>query len=256
MTLKITVLGSGTSTGVPVIGCPCAVCRDPGINRRRRSSILITDDKGRHIVVDTGPDFREQMLDARVTRLRDVLYTHLHADHTAGFDDLRAFHFEGKELVRCHIAAEQVAEFRGRFAYAFHDDGYAGTKPQVEILPYAEGMFRVLDLDVEAVPLVHGPFTSYAFRIGAFAYATDFQFIPDAVIARWRGRIDLMVASGVHFRPLKAHSSVPETLALFEKLQVKRGVVTHLSHEVDARVEAARLPPHVTFAHDGMVVGC
>jgi phosphoribosyl 1,2-cyclic phosphate phosphodiesterase len=251
MSLKVTVLGSGTSTGVPVIACGCAVCRDPGINRRLRASILI-EAGGETIVVDTGPDFRAQMLAAQVRRLDRVLYTHLHADHTHGFDDVRAFHFERQVPVVLHLAEEHVADFKARFAYVFQDDGYIVTKPTVDLVPFRAGTFQAGPLEVEAVRLPHGTMTSYAFKIGGFVYATDFKAMPEAVIQRWKGTIDTMIASGVHYRPHPAHSNVPETVALLGRLGVRRGFITHMNHEVDARIDQARLPPGIAFAQDGL----
>lgn len=254
MRATITILGSGTSTGVPVIGCDCTVCRslDPR-DKRTRASLMIEAGAER-IVVDTGPDFRQQMLREGVRELRHVLYTHTHADHCHGFDDLRAFYFRQKLPVECYIAERFASDFRTRFAYAFEDTGYSGTKPQVVLKTFAEAPFRLAGLTIEPVSLPHGHFLTSAFRIGRFAYATDFKTLPGEVLDRWRGQLELMVASGVHFGTHKTHATVPETLEIFRNLQVKSGVVTHLGHEVDAKTRAADLPAHVQFAEDGLKI--
>lgn len=253
--VKVTVLGSGTSTGVPVIGCACAVCssHDPH-DKRYRASIMLTLPAGDHVVVDTGPEFRLQMLRAGVKRLSHVLYTHTHADHCHGFDDLRAYYFHQKTPVTCHVPREYEADVRRRFAYAFEDTGYIGTKPQVLLTPFDEEPFQVLGLTVEPAMLPHGNVRTAAFRIGRFAYATDFKAFPESLVARWRGKVDVMIASGVQFEPHPTHSNIPETLALFEKLQVKQGIISHLNHHVSHARDAAALPPGRAFAHDGMAI--
>lgn len=253
MRLKITILGSGTSTGVPVIGCCCAVCSSSHpVDQRTRASIMVETGSER-LVIDTGPDFRQQMLREGVRDLRYVLYTHTHADHCHGFDDLRAFYFRERRPIECYIAERFAEEFRRRFAYAFEDTGYSGTRPQIILHTFADDApFTLAGLTIEPVSLPHGHCWSSGFRLGRFAYTTDFKTLPDEVLARWRGQLDLLVASGIHYGPHKTHANIPEVLELFDRLKVKRGVITHLSHEVDARARAAELPSHVVFAYDGL----
>ncbi|MEZ4741576.1 MAG: MBL fold metallo-hydrolase [Bdellovibrionota bacterium] len=253
--LKISILGSGTSTGVPTIACDCAVCSSPEAkNKRMRSSILITNlDTNEHLVVDTTPDFRMQMINHKVKRLNHVLYTHTHADHCHGFDDLRAFYFGPKLPIHCWLVKGQIPELKKRFDYAFNSTGYSGVIPTIELheIPMS-GPFNIIGLPIEAISLEHGHVLTTAFKIGSFAYATDFKRFNDRQIAHWRGTISHMVASGLRFREHPTHSSVDETLALFEKLQVKRGVITHLSHEVDFHRDSSKLPPNAEFAYDGL----
>lgn len=253
---RITVLGSGTSTGVPVIGCTCAVCLSTNPrNNRTRASIMLTLENGESIVVDTGPEFRIQALRAGLKRLKHVIYTHTHADHLHGFDDLRAFWFHSRESVVCHISSEHEAELRERFSYAFHPTGYQGIKPQVELEVFQdERRFAAAGLTIEPSLLPHGDTTSAALRIGRFVYATDFKSVPNPVKDRWRGQIDLMIASGVHFGPHRTHSTIPETLALFQDLRVKQGIITHLAHEVEIDRDSALLPLNVQYAYDGMAI--
>ena len=206
------------------------------------------------IVIDTGPDFRQQMLREGVRDLRYVLYTHTHADHCHGFDDLRAFYFRHREPVHCYIAERFVADFRSRFAYAFEDTGYLGTRPQVVLRPFRDEPFELAGLLIEPVALPHGHFYTSGFRIGRFAYVTDYKSMPDPVVTRWTDQLALMVASGIHFGTHKTHATIPETLELFERLKVKQGVITHLGHEVDARASRSKLPGHVRFAVDGLKI--
>lgn len=250
---KAIILGSGTSTGVPVIGCSCAACTstDPR-DQRLRASLLLKVGSEQNIVIDTGPDFRTQMLRAGVKTLSQVLFTHSHADHCHGFDDLRAFFFTRRTPVPCYVSTEHIEEFKARFAYVFADTGYLGTKPQVDLIPFQGGTFQIGGIEVETAMLPHGNARTAVFRIGRFAYATDFKAFTPELIARWRGKIDTMVASGIHFRSHATHSSIPETLSVFAQLGVRRGVVTHLTHEILHARDEQKLPPGAILAHDGL----
>lgn len=252
--LTVTILGSGTSTGVPVIGCRCAVCKSPDPkNNRTRAAVMITDAAQRHIIIDTGPEFRLQMLREDVSSLEAVLYTHLHADHCHGFDDLRAFYFQSGKPINCYLTQELIDEMKIRFAYAFEKTGYLGTRPQVDIHVVKDYQpFTIGDVEVESFGVEHGDVTTSVFRLNRFAYATDFKRFTERQIQAWRGKISVMVASGIHFGAHKTHSVIPETLELFKQLGVERGVITHLSHDVDYLRDAGRLPDNVVFAYDGM----
>jgi phosphoribosyl 1,2-cyclic phosphate phosphodiesterase len=215
---------------------------------------LITTAKGQHLLVDTAPELRLQILQAGIRSVEAVLYTHMHADHTHGFDDLRAFFFKSHEPVHVYLLPQYREELKQRFAYAFQDTGYLGTKPQIEVHDIPRQPFAIGESLIEPVVLPHGNVESCAFRVGRFAYATDFkEFSPDQ-IAAWRGKVDVMVASGIHFGQHRTHSTIPETLALFAELGVKQGYITHLSHEVDQERDAHRLPDNVKLAYDGMVI--
>ncbi len=252
--IKVTVLGSGTSTGVPVIACPCEVCHSLSpYNKRTRASILVSDLRnGQNLVIDTAPDFRTQILRQNVQHLEYALYTHIHADHCHGLDDLRAFYFFNQKPVQCWIHPRHVEEFRTRFAYVFKETGYIGTKPQIILNEMTHPQFQIGNLDVETVDLPHGNVVTSAFRIGSFAYATDFKFFPDAIIKQWKNKVKFFIASGVGFKEHPTHSSVPETIRLFETLGVSKGIITHLSHSVDYERDQPKLPTQVEFAYDGM----
>ena len=256
MTARVIVLGSGTSTGVPVIGCPCEICTsgDPALHRSR-SSIAVQDvATGYTVVIDTTPDFRTQMLANGIHRVDAVLYTHTHADHCHGFDDLRAFYFKSKTAMPCYLDAEHGRELRERFSYAFEETGYQGTAPQVDIREVGNSPFTLGPFTIEPVRLPHGAVTTLGFRFGAFAYATDFKSFPSEVVKSWWGNIKTMIASGLHFEQHTTHSNIHETLSLFEELEIEQGYITHLSHRVDPRRDAGRLPKHVSFAYDGQVI--
>ena len=256
MLRKVTVLGCGTSTGVPVIACQCPVCRSSAPrNKRLRSSVLLTSDRA-NIVIDTTPEFRLQMLTAKVTKLAAVLYTHIHADHCHGFDDLRMFAFaDDHPSIVCYIDGCYLDEFKAKFPYAFKTTSYLGTVPEISLLAIpASNSLQIADLDFETVQLAHGEVVSTAFRTGSFAYVTDFKGFPSALIDRWRGKITTLIISGVHFREHKSHSSIPESLAIATELAVQRCYITHLSHEVDYYRHSDRLPAGIELAYDGLVV--
>ena len=254
--MRVVILGSGTSAGVPVLGCTCEVCRstDPK-SKRTRASIFVECSPKQRLLIDTAPEMRLQMLAAGLSRADAVLYTHMHADHTHGFDDLRAFYFHEKSPVPVYLLERYQDEMRQRFSYAFRDTGYIGTKPQIELHTIPENAsFSAAGQSIESIVLPHGNVVSAAFLIGNFAYATDFKAFSAAQIKAWRGRIDTMVASGIHFGQHPTHSVIPETLALFEALQVRRGILSHLSHDVDHDRDQKRLPPNISFAYDGMII--
>lgn len=253
---RVTILGSGTSTGIPVIGCDCEVCssHDPR-NTRTRASIYVAYDDGVQMVVDTGPEFRLQMIREGITDLNGVLYTHLHADHCHGFDDLRALYFRSKEPVNCYLCSDFEKELRQRFSYAFIDTGYLGTKPQVVLKQIPDdGNFLVANKPIETFRIAHGNVQTSVFRFGSFAYATDFKEFNADQIVRWKGKIKVMVASGIHFGTHNTHSVIEETLRLFEALNVERGVITHISHKIEHLRDSAKLPAGVELAYDGMVI--
>ena len=256
MPLKVTILGSGTSTGVPVIGCDCAICQstDPKNNRLRSSILLEDQDTQETILVDTTPDLRQQALRAKLKQLDTVFYTHTHADHCNGFDDLRMFFFKRKKPIECWLLTEHIAEIKQRFFYAFQETGYLGTVPQIKLKTYENAPLRLGKTLIEYAVLPHGHMNTACFKFGNFCYATDFKSFPEEVVQRWKGRIHTMVASGLRFKDHLTHSTIPETLHLFERLGVKKGIITHLSHDVDHLKDCSHLPTNVSFGYDGMII--
>ncbi|MBP9706534.1 MAG: MBL fold metallo-hydrolase [Oligoflexales bacterium] len=253
--VRVTILGSGTSTGVPVLGCGCEVCASTEAkNQRFRSSILLESNSGSKLVIDTGPEFRLQMLRVKVQDLEQVLYTHIHADHCHGFDDLRAFYFQNQKVIQCYLPNEYIEEFKTRFAYAFSESGYLGSKPELKLHALDQDCSRIGDFKIERQRLAHGNVLTSSYRFGAFAYATDFKSFSPEQIEKWRGKIKVMVASGIRFREHHTHSNVSETIKLFQALGVERGIITHLSHDIEYFRDSASLPKQVEFAYDGMSI--
>tara|TARA_B100001094_G_C18135495_1_gene774823 strand:+ start:313 stop:963 length:651 start_codon:yes stop_codon:yes gene_type:complete len=205
------------------------------------------------VVVDTGPDFRQQVLQSGINRLNAVLYTHAHADHTNGFDDLRAFSFYGGGEIPCYILPEYIEEMKLRFGYAFCKTGYRGATPSVALHPI-KGPFKLFGKLVEPLCFPHGSVNTCGFKIGNFAYVTDFKLFSDDQKKGWAGKVKVMIASGLHFDPHASHSNIPETIQLFEDLGVEKGILTHLSHKVLHAETERLLPDHVNLAYDGLVV--
>lgn len=208
-------------------------------------------------MIDTTPDFRTQMLRAQITRLSRVLYTHTHADHLHGFDDLRAFSFWQDDPVKCYLKDWDLKEITHRFSYAFTNTGYQGARPKATLIAINEQPFQLnCSLSIDPLFLPHGKAISTGFRIGSFAYVTDFQSFVDGQftqkLLKWKNKLTTMIASGVHHRQHPSHSSIPETLEMFNRLNVKRGIITHISHEIDHQHESRQLHQSRELAYDMM----
>lgn len=248
-------LGTGTSVGVPVIGCRCPVCRsDNPRNQRYRASVLINTPQG-NILIDTTPELRLQLLRAQVDVVHAVLYTHYHADHLFGLDDVRLFplRLDGPLPIYCTDEVEEV--IRQAFAYAFHPSGEElppGVLPKLKFHRIAEEPFEVLGERITPIPLQHGRFNVLGFRIGAVAYCTDVSGIPDR---SWPLLYDLDVLILDALRPGKphpSHFSLEEALAVIERVRPRRAYLTHMSHAMDYDALVRQLPPHIAPAYDGL----
>jgi phosphoribosyl 1,2-cyclic phosphate phosphodiesterase len=245
-----TFLGTGTSVGVPMIGCECAVCTSPDPrNQRTRSSVLVTTPRGR-VLVDTGPDLRAQFLRERVPFAHAVLFTHYHADHLFGLDDLRVFpkHLGGPVPLYCSAEVEGV--IRQAFSYAFAANG-ANWVPQLAFHRVSTEPFEVLGDLVTPVPLHHAHFDVNGYRFGDLAYCTDVSRIPDTSWPLLEG-LDTLVIDCLRHQPHPAHLSVDEALAVIERLRPRRAFLTHLGHELDHETLSPTLPPNVAMAYDGL----
>jgi phosphoribosyl 1,2-cyclic phosphate phosphodiesterase len=256
-TLRVTLLGSGTSTGVPVIGCRCAVCtsEDPRNQRMRPALYLeLGRELGRErgLLVDTPPDLRQQALRFGVERVDAVLYTHAHADHVYGLDDVRIFNFRQRRPIPCYGSAETLAAIRGFFAYVF--DGQpaeGGGKPQLE-LREVDGPLTLGGLRIVPVPIRHGSLEVLGYRFGPLAYLTDCNHIPEASFPLLEG-LEVLILGALRFRPHATHFTVAEAVEAAERIGARRTVLTHMSHEVDYRAPEARLPAGMEFGYDGLV---
>ncbi|MCL4401996.1 MAG: MBL fold metallo-hydrolase [Acidobacteria bacterium] len=253
MPLKITVLGSGTSMGVPTIGCHCEVCTssDPR-DQRLRPSVLLSYN-GRNVLIDTTPDLRTQALRTRLEKLDAVLYTHEHADHIMGLDDVRPFNFRQKEPIPLYAAPGVLAVVRRCFQYIFDGEKKESNVPRLSLNPLDGECFDLFGMEFVPVPLLHGSAMIYGFRFGRAAYLTDHSDVPEDSLARLRG-LDVLFLDALRYKPHPTHSTVDRSLATAEKLGARRVFFTHICHDLlHARAES-RLPPHVRLAYDGLEI--
>ena len=251
MQATLTVLGSGTSMGVPTIGCNCAVCcsSDPR-DRRTRPSVMIAYN-GHHVLIDTTPDFREQALREKITSIDAVFYTHTHADHILGIDDLRPLSFAHKPGRMPLYAGPQAADFlRNMFRYIFDADYKFGGLPQVEMKPI-EGAVELFGARFEPVTVIHGETPILGFRFGSAAYLTDHSDVPPESLDRLR-HLDILFLDALRYKPHPTHSTVEQSLKIVEKVKPKRAFFTHICHDLPHAAAEAALPPGVLLAYDGM----
>ncbi len=249
--MKIIILGSGTSTGVPMVGCHCPVCSsDDPRDKRTRASIVI-ETSGRYILVDTSTDLRKQAIREHLPHIDAVLFTHPHADHIHGIDDLRGFHFIHKRLIPCYGSRETIDTIGRNFSYIFKGLASAGYAPLLE--PHAvSAPFELFGVTVTPIPLLHGPMAATGYRLGDAAYLSDCSSIPDESLARLAG-LEVLIIDALRYTPHPHHFNIDGALQVVAALSPRRAVFTHLTHEVAYR-EGERLPAGVEFAYDGMVL--
>jgi phosphoribosyl 1,2-cyclic phosphate phosphodiesterase len=256
--VRLTFLGTGTSFGVPQLGCHCAVCRsDDPRDKRTRVGALVESDGGTALLIDTPPELRLQLLAARVDRLDAVLYTHDHADHTHGIDDLRAFTIRQSAPIPIYGPAETIDGLADRFRYIFDDSvrPLPGTsKPEGTAVAVEPGVpFMVGDLEITPVVVPHGAATVFAYRIGPLAYVTDAKSIPPDAVKVLRGATVLVVNALLHTGH-PTHLSIPEAVSAARDIGAERTFLTHLTHNVAHADLAAQLPPGIAPAYDGLVI--
>ncbi len=251
--LRITVLGSGTSVGVPTIGCHCSVCTssDPRDNRLRPSILVSHGDS--NVLIDTTPDFRTQALRAGIEHLEAVIFTHAHADHIMGLDDVRPFNFRQRGNIPIYASPETMASVQRCFPYIFDGVKRSSSVPQLDARVIQGEPFEVSGLEFVPVPILHGTDTIYGFRFGRAAYLTDHSDIPESSLALLRG-LDVLFLDALRYKPHPTHSTVDHSTKTVEKLQPQRAFFTHISHDLaHARAESL-LPPNIRLAYDGLEI--
>ncbi len=252
--MKITVLGTGTSSGVPVLTCECPVClsADEKDKRLRVSVLIQTDDT--HIVIDSGPDFRQQLLKAKLKKLDAVIYTHEHKDHTAGLDDVRPFNYlQGEQYLNIYAQKNVLQQLRREFHYAFMDEAYPGVpllKPnEIDLLP-----FFIKKTKITPIQVMHHQLPVLGFRIGDFCYITDANHISDNELEKIKGS-KVLIINALQKSPHQSHFTLDEAIAVAQKTGVKQVYFTHISHKMGLHEQVEKeLPYGMHLAFDGLTI--
>jgi phosphoribosyl 1,2-cyclic phosphate phosphodiesterase len=250
---RVTMLGTGTSHGVPMIGCHCATCRSTDVRDRRfRPSIYIDVPDRVRILVDTATDLRQQALAHDISRVDAVLFTHAHADHILGLDDLRGFNRLQGTAIPCYANAEAWTQIRRQFSYIF--DGplqLGGGVPQITA-NHVTGTFFICGVKIVPVPLWHGRLPILGYRLGNFAYLTDCNRIPDESFGLVDG-VDVLVLDALRDEPHETHFTLSEAVAVAQKIAARQTYFTHMTHDLPHAATNARLPGGIELAYDGLV---
>jgi phosphoribosyl 1,2-cyclic phosphate phosphodiesterase len=249
---SVLVLGTGTSHGVPMIGCDCSTCTstDPR-DRRSRASILLRDPSGHAVLVDTTPDLRAQALTHNVRRVDAIVYTHSHADHVMGLDEVRRFNVLQKATIPCYGDERTLSDLRRIYSYIFEADTQAGGGIPKVVLTRIAGEFCVGSLTIVPIPLMHGARQIFGYRVGSFAYLTDCSAIPDESWPRLAG-VRTLILDALRDRPHPTHLSVDQAIEVVQRLRPERAYFTHMCHDLPHAATCARLPAGVELAYDGL----
>lgn len=251
--MKITFLGTGTSQGVPVIACDCEVCRSQDSKDKRLRSSLYLEAGGTHLVIDAGPDFRQQLLRENLRRLDGILLTHGHKDHIAGLDDVRAFNYIQKKAVDIFAQQRVQEQIKKEFAYAFAEDRYPGV-PEFHLNTIGDEPFRVNGLEVIPVEALHYRLPVLGFRISDMAYLTDLSHINEKEKTKLYG-LKVVIVAALRKKPHYSHFNLDQALHLIDELKPQQAWLTHISHMMGCHAEVeTELPENVRLAYDGLTI--
>ena len=251
--MVVTVLGSGTSMGVPVVGCNCAVCHSPDPrDKRTRSSVLIEVDQ-LHLLIDTSTDFRFQALREGITHVDAVLFTHHHVDHILGLDDLRSLTLLHNYTIPIYAEHETLANIQRVFAYVFSNTQPISDIPRITAHEIEEQPFQIQNVTVVPIRLYHGPLPILGYRIGNFAYCTDVRYIPDASYQKLKG-VEVLILGALRYRPHPTHFNFEQAITAARRIGAKQTFFTHIAHQVAHQEGNAHLPDGIALAYDGMRV--
>ena len=252
--MRVTFLGTGTSTGVPVVGCHCRVCTSTDANNKRLRQSVSVEADGKYFLIDTSTDLRLQLLRHPIPRLDFILFTHSHSDHLMGLDDIRPFNFRQREPIQAYASPMTAKAIRRAFSYIWDDRSQiGGGKPQLE-LTEVEGPFTYEGIEIVPVPVEHGDWTILGFRIVRFAYITDTNGIPPSSMRLLDG-VEVLALDGLRPAPRHpTHFTIDEAVACAEEIGARETWLIHLTHEVDHEELDATLPPGIRLAYDGLVL--
>ena len=252
--MRILFLGTGTSTGIPTLCCPCAVCQsDDPRNKRLRASVLVQNN-GFNFLIDTSTDLRQQCLRHNITRIDGVLYTHHHADHVHGIDELRCFNFFNKNVIPCYGNELTLAAIKKNFSYIFDGEKpQGGGVPQLDMITLNGDSFALGGVRVQPVDIIHGNMTILGYKINNAAYLTDCSSLPDKAREVLSG-LDVLVLNALGFEPHPTHFCLDQALEAIAELRPKRAILTHINHKFDHETVSRDLPDNVELAYDGLTV--
>jgi phosphoribosyl 1,2-cyclic phosphate phosphodiesterase len=249
--MKVTFLGTGTSQGVPVIGCTCEVCQSLDYRDKRLRSSIHVEVENQSIIVDTGPDFRQQVLREKIQRVDAVLFTHAHRDHTAGLDDVRAYNFMQQMDMPVYGTDPVLEQLKVEYAYAFSKEYYPGI-PRLRLNTINTDTFSVNETSVIPLPVMHMHLPVLGFRFNNFSYITDANFIPDETIDRLKGT-EVLVLNALQRQEHISHFNLQQAVEMIEKLKPTKAYITHISHKLGSHADVSKeLPEHISLAHDGL----
>lgn len=253
-TIKITFLGTGTSMGIPIIGCKCPVCQSTHkLDKRLRTAIAL-ETQGTTLVIDTGPDFRQQMLKNNINTLNAVLFTHQHIDHTAGLDDLRAFNLWQKAPIPVYATTQVQQALKQQFNYIFAEEKYPGTASLILNTIQNNHPFKVNDISITPIEVIHGKLPILGFRIGNFTYITDASYIAPSEIEKIKGS-EVLVINALRIQPHWSHFNLEQALEIVNQIKPQQTYFTHLSHFIGLHQQVnASLPPNVQLAYDELII--
>ncbi len=250
--MKITFLGTGTSQGIPVINCECAVCKSNNPkNKRLRASVLV-ETESVTILIDTSPDFRQQLLRKKVKRIDAVLYTHVHADHIFGFDDLRRFNWLQKERIPIYGNTNSINHLADNFTYAFGTGDLMPGVPNLEANIINDSL-TIGDLNIAPIPLMHGEQEIFGYRINDFAYCTDVSLIPESSYSLL-SNLDAIVLDTLREKPHPTHLSLNQAIEIAKIVKAKQTYFTHMNHCIDHDIHGVSLPENIQLSYDGLEI--
>ncbi|MBU4199593.1 MAG: MBL fold metallo-hydrolase [Verrucomicrobia bacterium] len=254
--MKITFLGTGTSIGVPAIGCSCTVCVSADSRNKRRRASLYVEAAGLHMIIDTPPDFRDQVLTFKVPRVDALLYTHSHTDHIVGFDDIRRFNVIQKQAIPVYGSAATLGDLTRIFPYVIRQAPSGVTYPRVELRPIA-GPFRIGEVAVEPIPVEHADLPTIGFRLQAeghaVAYVPDCHAMDEATIRSLTG-LDVMILDALRPEFHPTHFNLAESIAILQRIGARRSFITHIGHQMSHEQAQQALSTGMTVPHDGLTI--